>query len=65
MQTERYGDYRIIDLAFDYDLGWGNAGLRINNVFDSYHEYVYLVGNETIHSPSSGRAVNMSVSYRF
>ena len=65
LQTKRYGDYSIIDLAFDYDLGWGNAGLRINNVFDSYHEYVYLVGSETIHSPSSGRAVNLSLSYRF
>ncbi|OUL58002.1 TonB-dependent receptor [Pseudoalteromonas ulvae] len=65
LQTKRFGDYSIIDLAFDYDLGWGNAGLRINNVFDSYHEYVYLVGSETIHSPSSGRAVNLSVSYRF
>jgi iron complex outermembrane receptor protein len=64
-QDEKYGDYTIIDLAFDYDLGWGNAGLRINNIFDSYHEYVYLVGDETIHSPSDGRAINVSLSYRF
>ena len=65
MQDKQYGDYSIIDLAFDYDLGWGNAGLRINNLFDSYHEYVYLVGDETIHSPSDGRAINASISYRF
>ena len=65
IQDRQYGDYTIIDLAFDYDLGWGNAGLRINNVFDSYHEYVYLVGNETIHSPSDGRTANLSLSYRF
>ena len=65
VQNKQYGDYSIIDLAFNYDLGWGNAGLRINNLFDSYHEYVYLVGDETIHSPSDGRAVNVSLSYRF
>ncbi|GAA0817576.1 TonB-dependent receptor [Colwellia asteriadis] len=65
VQDKRYGQYTIIDLAFDYDLGWGNAGVRMNNVFDTYHEYVYLVGSETIHSPSDGRAINLSLSYRF
>ncbi|WP_405630206.1 TonB-dependent receptor [Pseudoalteromonas sp. Ld20] len=65
IQDKQYGDYKLVDLAFDYDLGWGNAGLRINNLFDSYSDYVYLVGDETIHSPTDGRAINFSVSYRF
>ncbi|MBT1064614.1 TonB-dependent receptor [Bowmanella sp. Y26] len=65
VQAQRYGDYRLIDLAFNYDFGWGNAGLRINNLFDTYHEYVYLVGAETIHSPADGRGVNLSLSYHF
>ncbi len=65
VQNKQYGDYKLVDLAINYDLGWGNAGLRVNNVFDSYSDYVYLVGSETIHSPTDGRSVDLSVSYRF
>ncbi|TGE84766.1 TonB-dependent receptor [Pseudoalteromonas sp. KS88] len=65
VQNKQYGDYKLVDLAINYDLGWGNAGFRVNNLFDSYSDYVYLVGDETIHSPSDGRSVNLSLSYRF
>lgn len=63
--NNKYGQYSIIDIALDYQLDWGNIGLRINNIFDRYYEYVYLLGDETIHSPGDGIGANLSFSYRF
>ena len=63
-----FGEYTLLGMSFDYAMPWGNVNLQINNLADDYFEYVYdLVGDgqDTIHSPGSGRNISTSISYEF
>lgn len=59
-----YGDFTILSLSADYDLGWGTVKAQLNNLTDEYFEYVYDFSTDgsgpIIHSPGDG--INGSLS---
>jgi len=62
----KFGDYFIVNLGADYQLGNGLLTLQINNLTDEFYEYVFDFsqdGSSTIHSPGDG--INASLSYSF
>ncbi len=65
-QGEKFGDYTLVHMTFDYKTSWGGINLQINNLFDEDYEYVYDFGNQgtaTVHSPGDGVNGNISVTY--
>ncbi|MDP2561838.1 TonB-dependent receptor [Psychrobium sp. 1_MG-2023] len=64
-QERKYGAVDTVDLSLSYALDNMDLGLSVTNLFDTYQDYVYLLGQETIHSPSDGRAISANISYQF
>ena len=63
----KFGDYTILSATADYDTGWGNIKLQLNNLTDQSYEYVYdfsADGTSTIHSPGDGMNGSASVSWK-
>ena len=59
-----FGDFVILNAGLDYDTNYGRFTLQVNNLFDSYYEYVFDFNNDgtgLIHSPGDG--VNATLSY--
>ena len=66
----RFGDYNIINAGVDYQTSFGLFSVQINNIFDSYYEYVFdfsgpTTDATTIHSPGDGRNASISYTYSF
>ncbi|KKM62992.1 hypothetical protein LCGC14_1516070 [marine sediment metagenome] len=64
----KFGKYNLVNTSLNYDAGWGDINLKVNNLFNEYYEYVYdwsSDGSDTIHSPGNGVNASLSVSYRF
>lgn len=62
----KWGDLNVFDASISYRL---NAhvefGLAVKNLTDSYYEYVWWDGSQTLHSPANGRNVTASARLRF
>ena len=64
----RFGDYSLSHISLDYTLDRTVLTLSVNNLFDTYYEYVYdnsSDGTATIHSPGDGRNLSLSARYSF
>ena len=54
------------DFAATYDLGKHyQIGLTVKNIFDTYYEYVWWDGAQTLHSPADGTNATVSLRVKY
>jgi iron complex outermembrane receptor protein len=62
----KWGDLTVVDANATFRVNDKvELGLAVRNIGDSYYEYVWWDGAQTLHSPASGRNVTGSVRLRF
>jgi iron complex outermembrane receptor protein len=62
---DRFGDFFLLNLDLTYRLGKLTFGAHVNNLFDSYHEYVWNDGATTLHAPGTGTSYNGSFTWEY
>lgn len=61
----KWGKMTVFDASLRYQLNEKlDLSLRLKNLGDSYYEYVWWDGAQTLHSPADGRSVTASVRLR-
>ena len=62
----RWGQSTVLDASANYRLNDRiDFGVSLKNIGDSYYEYVWWDGAQTLHSPANGRNVTASLRLRF
>jgi iron complex outermembrane recepter protein len=62
----KWGDLVVVDFAATYDLNdHYQLGVSVKNLFDTYYEYVWWDGGQTLHSPADGTTATISVRVRY
>ncbi len=62
----QWGDLVVVDFAATYDLSdHYQLGLTVKNLFDTYYEYVWWDGAQSLHSPADGTNATFSVRVRY
>jgi iron complex outermembrane recepter protein len=62
---DRFGDYFLANVDLTYRLGKVTLGAHVDNLFDSYHEYVWHDGTTTLHAPGSGTSYNGTLTWEY
>jgi iron complex outermembrane receptor protein len=62
---ERFGDYFLVNLDMTYRLWKIILGAHVNNLFDSYYEYVWDDGTTTLHAPGSGASYSGTLTWEY
>ncbi len=64
--TQQFGEYALLNLALDYQVN-KQVGLQfqVKNLTNTYWEYAWFDGTQTLHSPGDGRAFYGAVNVKF